>query len=108
VHQRANASLEGSSSTGIIPTIGSLLVDKLLTIRKSSSTSSLQDLDIASSYSLPVATSKWNVLPETFALPNFDGFCKPIASWRNKSVSTSLCSWSHGVLQCRGFIANKK
>jgi hypothetical protein len=84
--QRANANPEGSSSTGTIPTIASLLVDKLLTIRKSSSTSSLQDLDIASSYSLLVATSKWNLLPETFALPNFDGFRNPIASWRNKSA----------------------
>lgn len=85
-HQKPNASPEGSSGTGTVPTIASLLVDKLFTIRKSSSTSNLQDFDIASSYSLYVATSKWNLLPETFALPSFDGFRNPIASWRNKSA----------------------
>ncbi|XP_078161923.1 uncharacterized protein LOC144557251 [Carex rostrata] len=85
-HQKPNASPEGSSGTGTVPTIASLLVDKLLTIRKSSSTSNLQDFDIASSYSLFVATSKWNLLPETFALPSFDGFRNPIASWRTKSA----------------------
>ncbi|KAJ3690171.1 hypothetical protein LUZ61_019335 [Rhynchospora tenuis] len=82
--QRANVSPEVSSITGTVPMISSLLVDKLLTLRKSSSTSSLQDFAIASSYSLLVSTGKWNLLTDTFALPSFDGFRNPIASWINK------------------------
>ncbi|KAJ4774341.1 Peptidoglycan-binding LysM domain-containing protein [Rhynchospora pubera] len=84
--QRANVSPDVSSVTGTVPMISSLLVDKLLTVRKSSSTSSLQDFAIASSYSLLVSTSKWNLLTDTFALPSFDGFRNPIATWINKSA----------------------
>ncbi|XP_010933281.2 uncharacterized protein [Elaeis guineensis] len=53
-------------------------------VRKSSSTSSLQDADNSSSSIW--STSKWTLKPEVLARPLFDGLPKPIAARRNKAA----------------------
>jgi hypothetical protein len=59
-----------------------LIPDGFLAVRKSSSTSDLQDSDSGSSSSL---LSKWSLKPDSFALPIFDNLPNPIATWRNKA-----------------------
>ncbi|KAE8670092.1 Detected protein of confused Function [Hibiscus syriacus] len=68
------------------------VVDGFATVRKSSSTSSLQDQDNSSLSSL-WAASKWNLKPDLQALstvsitmPMFDGLPKPISSRKNKAA----------------------
>ncbi|KAJ1694091.1 hypothetical protein LUZ63_010789 [Rhynchospora breviuscula] len=61
----------------------SLIPDGFLTVRKSSSTSDLQDSDSGYTSSL---LSKWSLKPESFALPIFDSIPNPIATWRNKAA----------------------
>ncbi|KAJ4784301.1 Peptidoglycan-binding LysM domain-containing protein [Rhynchospora pubera] len=61
----------------------SLIPDGFLTVRKSSSTSDLQDSDNGYTSSL---LSKWSLKPESFALPIFDSIPNPIATWRNKAA----------------------
>ncbi|XP_078161922.1 uncharacterized protein LOC144557250 [Carex rostrata] len=58
-----------------------LIPDGFLTVRKSSSTSDLQDSDSGPSSSL---LSKWNLKPDSFTL--FDSLPNPIATWRNKAA----------------------
>ncbi|XP_008802867.1 uncharacterized protein LOC103716594 [Phoenix dactylifera] len=53
-------------------------------VRKSSSTSNLQDADSSSSI---WSTSKWTLKPEALARPLFDGLPKPIAAWRNNKAA---------------------
>lgn len=60
-----------------------LIPDGFLTVRKSSSTSDLQDSDCGSNSSL---LSKWSLKPDSFALPIFDSLPNPIATWRNKAA----------------------
>ncbi|KAE8672653.1 Detected protein of confused Function [Hibiscus syriacus] len=68
------------------------VVDGFVTVRKSSSTSSLQDQDNGSLSSL-WATTKWNLKPDLQALstvnianPIFDGLPKPISARKNKAA----------------------
>ncbi|KAK8616148.1 hypothetical protein V6N13_017709 [Hibiscus sabdariffa] len=68
------------------------VVDGFATVRKSSSTSSLQDQENGSLSSL-WATSKWNLKPDLQALstvsiakPIFDGLPKPISARKNKAA----------------------
>ncbi|XAR64020.1 hypothetical protein NMG60_11024215 [Bertholletia excelsa] len=71
----------------------SLVSETLNGVRKSSSTSSLQDQENAASSSSIWPTSKWNLKPDLQALssaaitrPIFDGLPKPITGWRNKAA----------------------
>ncbi|GMG98898.1 hypothetical protein Nepgr_000738 [Nepenthes gracilis] len=66
--------------------------DSLSGVRKSSSTSSLQDPENSSSSSIRPA-SKWSLKPDLQALsttaiakPIFDGLPKPISGWKNKAA----------------------
>ncbi|THU54955.1 hypothetical protein C4D60_Mb11t01510 [Musa balbisiana] len=52
-------------------------------VRKSSSTSSLQESENSSSI---WPTSKWTLNPEVLARPLFDGLPKPINVWKNKAA----------------------
>ncbi|KAA3482653.1 Peptidoglycan-binding LysM domain-containing protein isoform 1 [Gossypium australe] len=68
------------------------VVDGFTAVRKSSSTSSLQDQDNSSLSSL-WSTSKWNLKPDLQALstvsitkPIFDGLPKPISARKNKAA----------------------
>ncbi|GMJ13008.1 hypothetical protein like AT5G08200 [Hibiscus trionum] len=68
------------------------MVDGFATVRKSSSTSSLQDQENGSLSSL-WATSKWNLKPDLQAFstvnitkPIFDGLPKPISARKNKTA----------------------
>ncbi|XP_058090301.1 uncharacterized protein LOC131236842 [Magnolia sinica] len=74
-----------------IPLGDSLVANGHASVRKSSSTSSLQDSSENSSSIWP--TAKWNLKPDLQALsaaaiarPIFDGFSKPITSWINKAA----------------------
>ncbi|WOL16871.1 hypothetical protein Cni_G25659 [Canna indica] len=61
----------------------SSLTDGFVSVRKSSSTSSLQESENSSSTWL---TSKWSLKPEVLAKPLFDGLPKPITAWMNKAA----------------------
>ncbi|KAG1355278.1 LysM and putative peptidoglycan-binding domain-containing protein 2 [Cocos nucifera] len=66
-----------------VPFGDSLMADGFSTVRKSSSTSNLQDPDNSSSV---WPTSKWTLKPDAFARPLFDGLPKPTAARRNKAA----------------------
>ncbi|CAL9132822.1 unnamed protein product [Musa acuminata var. zebrina] len=61
----------------------SVMTDGFVSVRKSSSTSSLQDSEDHSSIWL---TSKWTLNPELLARPLFDGLPKPIIVRKNKAA----------------------
>ncbi|CAL9782178.1 unnamed protein product [Musa acuminata subsp. burmannicoides] len=61
----------------------SVMADGFVSVRKSSSTSSLQDSENHSSIWL---TSKWTLNPELLARPLFDGLPKPLIVWKNKAA----------------------
>ncbi|KAL5993446.1 hypothetical protein ACLOJK_014371 [Asimina triloba] len=68
-----------------------LVADGFASVRKSSSTSNLQDSNDSSSSIW--TTSKWNLKPDLQAIsaaaiarPIFDGLPKPITGWRNKAA----------------------
>ena len=63
--------------------IGDFLNDVFVSVRKSSSTSNLQESESASSL---WPTSKWSSKPDAIARPIFDGFPKPVALRRNKAA----------------------
>ncbi|RWW09492.1 hypothetical protein GW17_00027014 [Ensete ventricosum] len=65
------------------PNGDSFMTNGSVFVRKSSSTSSLQDSE-NSSYIWP--TSKWTLNPEALARPLFDGLPKPINVWKNKAA----------------------
>ncbi|RWW72439.1 hypothetical protein BHE74_00019753 [Ensete ventricosum] len=60
-----------------------VMTDGFVSVRKSSSTSSLQDSENHSSIWL---TSKWTLNPELLARPLFDGLPKPIIVRKNKAA----------------------
>ncbi|XP_072957528.1 uncharacterized protein [Typha angustifolia] len=66
-----------------VPIGDSLMSDALLIVRKSSSTSSLQESGGSSSI---WPKSRWSLKPDTFARPFFDGLSKPLSVWRNKAA----------------------
>uniref|UniRef100_A0A1D1Y6S4 LysM and putative peptidoglycan-binding domain-containing protein 2 n=1 Tax=Anthurium amnicola TaxID=1678845 RepID=A0A1D1Y6S4_9ARAE len=72
-----------SSYTSTISTGDSIIVNGFLPVRKSSSTSNLQESDNNSSIWL---TSKWSLKPDVIAKPLFDGLPKPMAVRRNKAA----------------------
>ncbi|KAL3510248.1 hypothetical protein ACH5RR_029649 [Cinchona calisaya] len=63
----------------------SFVIDSLNGVRKSSSTSSLQDSDNSTLSSL-WPTSKWNLKSDLITKPIFDGLPKPITGRRNKAA----------------------
>ncbi|OAY63519.1 LysM and putative peptidoglycan-binding domain-containing protein 2 [Ananas comosus] len=74
------------SQQNLVSLVDPSLIDGLLTVRKSSSTSNLQDSDSSSSI---WSSSKWSLKPDTFAWPIFDGLpkpAKPATARRNKAA----------------------
>ncbi|XP_072963708.1 uncharacterized protein [Typha angustifolia] len=72
-----------TSKPNLIPNGNSLLLDTLLTVRKSSSTSNLQDSDSSSSI---WSTSKWSLNPDALGRPIFDGLPKPLTARRKAAL----------------------
>ncbi|XP_010906748.1 uncharacterized protein [Elaeis guineensis] len=66
-----------------VPFGESLVADGFSTVRKSSSTSNLQDPDNSSSIR---PTNKWTLKHDAFARPLFDGLPKPTSVRRNKAA----------------------
>ncbi|CAL9130445.1 uncharacterized protein LOC103970165 [Musa acuminata AAA Group] len=65
------------------PNGDSFMTNGSVFVRKSSSTSSLQESENSSSI---WPTSKWTLNPEVLARPLFDGLPKPINVWKNKAA----------------------
>ncbi|MQL84572.1 hypothetical protein Taro_017081 [Colocasia esculenta] len=61
----------------------SFIVNGSVPVRKSSSTSNLQEPENGSS---TWSASKWSLKPDVIAKPLFDGFPKPMAVWRSKAA----------------------
>ncbi|MQL84573.1 hypothetical protein Taro_017082 [Colocasia esculenta] len=73
-----DSSFLSATSTG-----ESFIANGFLSVRKSSSTSDLQESDNGSSIR---PTSKWSLKPDIIAKPLFDGLPKPMAAWRSKAA----------------------
>jgi hypothetical protein len=86
----ASVTLRGSSGTDFdsgFPSNGGdyVVVDNSSSVRKSSSTPSLQDTENGSGSSMWI-TSKWSLKPEAISRPIFDGLPKPMTSRKNKTA----------------------
>lgn len=74
--------VDGTCKNGTSSSIGDFFNDVFVAMRKSSSTSNLQESENGSSFAWP--TSKWSLKADVISRPILDGLPKPVSVKRNK------------------------